>query len=57
MELTQENGEHMESMAVAYKEQILNLLDKVDNDDLKFLVQIVTMMKTHIATGQKRSSH
>ena len=46
MELTQGTREYPESMASAYKEQILNLLDEINNDDLIFLRQIFTMMKT-----------
>lgn len=48
------NRESLESRAADCKEQILNLLDKVDNDDLKFLVQIATMMKTHITIRSER---
>ncbi|MDE7417185.1 MAG: hypothetical protein K2N44_12960 [Lachnospiraceae bacterium] len=54
MRLTQGSGKHPEGMAAACKEQILNLLDKVDNDDLVFLRQIVTMIKTHIRKRSER---
>ena len=54
MGLTQGTEEQTESMASAYKEQILNLLDKVDNDDLVFFRQIFTMVKTHVAIRSER---
>lgn len=54
MRLAERAGRSPENKATVYREQILDLLDKVDNDDLIFLRQIFTMIKAHIANRSER---
>lgn len=53
MNLTQGIEESSANMASTYKEQILNLLDKVDIDDLMFIRQIYTLINKHVARKTK----
>lgn len=53
MNLTQLTEESSANRASAYKEQILNLLDKVDIDDLMFFRQIYTLINKHVARKPK----
>lgn len=53
MNLTQGIEESSANRASMYKEQILNLLDKVDIDDLMFFKQIYTLINKHIARKPK----
>lgn len=55
MESKQEAGKSPEKIkAASYREEIRNLLDLTNDSDLKFLVQIYTIMKTYFRKESER---
>lgn len=53
MSITEKNMKNLACEAEAYKEQIINLLNEVSDDDIACFRFIYTLLNRHIKNGSK----